>query len=200
MAQQQQLGNLVRNLVACLVAAGCLCGVSTLAMEQSAAGTRVRGFSTQAKALIVEGLRKSPTICSLVTQLEQSDVILYVHLGLDADIGLGRTQLLDTAGETRFLRVEVSARLAPQRRLEILGHELQHVAEIASMPDIRNSRDLAERYAKLGWQVGSERDYETDAARQVELRVKRELGRQLRHLTPGTPSSRCSVVMATDAR
>jgi len=76
----------------------------------------------------------------------------------------------------RYLRVSV--KVTGRRRIGIpaLAHELQHAVEIAQAGDVRDERTLADLFRRIGWQ--SERRvsvFETEAARVVEERVRREL-------------------------
>ena len=61
----------------------------------------------------------------------------------------------------------------------VLGHELQHVAEVASAPEVRSLEAFARHYDRTGLRMpapaGGGRRYETIAALVVESRIREEL-------------------------
>ena len=159
----------------------------TAAQELSAqlsSETRVRAMSPVAAKLLTDGLCRSPTIRSLVGGLDESDVIIFMEVSLDPAIGQARTMLRSANSFARFLHIQISARVSPQRQLELVGHELRHASEIAAMSEVRDQRSLREAYRNLGWQVATSHDHETEAAREAERLVKREVA------TPASPHCR----------
>jgi hypothetical protein len=170
-----------RYLVASTVVTAWMLGNEASARAgQSALDTRVRATTGAAARLLAEGRCRSPTLGSLTAQLERSDVVAFIEVSLDPAIGQGQTTLMGASSAARFLRVQVSSRLAPNRQLEILGHELQHAVEIAGRRDVRDRTSLREHYLKLGWQLATSHDHETDAAREVERHVRREIAESIR--------------------
>jgi hypothetical protein len=138
--------------------------------------TRVRPISDTSRSILNGAMKRSPTVVRLVSELQQLDVIVYIELGLEPMATVGMTSILTTAGATRMLRVVVSARLDPRRRMEVLGHELQHALEIASANGVTNDATLHALYRRIGYPI-SNTSYETDGARVVESQVRRELTR-----------------------
>jgi hypothetical protein len=166
---------LVGRMVAWTAMAGrILCGPID-AVSGGPADTRIRAISAEAAKLLAEGQCRSATIRALVARLESSDVIVFVQLSLDPAIGQGQTSLVGASSGTRYLQSQVSARLSPSRRIEILGHELWHATEIADMHNATDQQSLREAYLKAGWQLGTGHAHETDAARNAERQVMREI-------------------------
>jgi hypothetical protein len=135
----------------------------------------VRGASAVAATLVNDGIRRSTTVRSLAAELDQSDVLVFVDIVFDAPSMAGRTVMVSNGGTHRILRVFVNARLDGARRLEILGHELTHCAEIARASSVRSANDLKGLERAIGWRAGSAEAFETTAARAAELRVRGEI-------------------------
>jgi len=158
-----------------MVAAWMLGGPTPVMATQFASETRVRTMSISAARLLAYGKCRSTTIRALVAALDRSDVIFFFEVSLDPSIGQGRTSLVGASTVARFVHTQISARLSPDRQLEIAGHELRHATEIAGMPDVRDQKSLREGYVKIGWQLATAHDHETGAARETERQVKREI-------------------------
>jgi hypothetical protein len=138
--------------------------------------TRVRPITDTSRSILNGALKRSPTIVRLVSELQQLDVIVYIELGMEPMVTVGTTSMLTMAGTTRMLRIVVSARLDPRRRMEVLGHELQHALEIARAEGVTSEATLHALYRRIGYQITTT-SYETDEARAVESQVRRELSR-----------------------
>ncbi|MFI5178188.1 MAG: hypothetical protein ACHQO8_06485, partial [Vicinamibacterales bacterium] len=74
----------------------------------------------------------------------------------------------------RFLHVVLNGRLSADHLIELVGHELQHVVEIARTPEIRDEDSLARAFDRMGWRVTAGH-FETDAARHTEWQVGSEI-------------------------
>ena len=135
---------------------------------------RVRPLSNISRAIVDEAVRRSPTIKRLITDLQQLDVLVFVEINLGPMMDRGTTSVLTSAGGFRMLRIVINAALDPARRIEVLGHELQHALEIAQDRQVVDDPSLRDLYLRIGYAMGS-RSFETDAARQVELDVRRDL-------------------------
>ena len=140
--------------------------------------TRVRPVTDTSRSILYGAIQRSPTIARLVSELQQLDVIVYIELGLEPMATVGTTSVLTKAGTTRMLRIVVSARLDPRRRIEVLGHELQHALEIARAEDVVSDATMHALYRRIGYAITA-KSYETDKARAVESQVRRELARQV---------------------
>jgi hypothetical protein len=140
----------------------------------------VRPASPAAHALLTEAVAKSALLNTLIERIEASDVFIYVEITNSPDVLLARTRLVAAAPGARFLRVTLNAQAAPWERLPLLGHELQHAVEIASDAGVRDDDGIRRLYRRVGFAGGIDK-YETEAARDVERRIRLELARATPH-------------------
>jgi hypothetical protein len=137
---------------------------------------RLRPTDPGARSLLADAQQRSATVRSLVARLDGSDVIVYVQRGFFERANVeGRTSLITAVPEARFLRVIIRSGLADDRAVEMLGHELQHVHEIARERRIRSESSLLQYLHVIGFECGTGR-FETEAATAVERQVRVELG------------------------
>jgi hypothetical protein len=149
--------------------------VATVASAQtSPMSPRVRPQSARADELLQDAVRRSTTIGGLLSMIEASDVLVFLDVVYDPSALLGRTTVIGATVQARLLHVALSGRVPPDRLVELLGHELEHVVEIARTPEIRDTYTLARAYERLGWQFESGH-FETEAARYTELQVRADL-------------------------
>ena len=147
-----------------------LLSVSTVA----AAGQQVRAVDPEAAAALREAAERSPAVRGLLDQLERTNVIVHIQFCHDLPLGIGgTTRFVTSRGGVRFLRISLDRRLRGADRLAILGHELQHVWEIARVP----AADAAaiERLLDAAGYRTRGRYFETTQALQVERRIREEL-------------------------
>ena len=161
----------------CLV---CLMGpCRPAAAQHGIRATRVRAESADMAALLDAGASRSATVRSLIEEIEQSDVIVYIRTRLFPSQRLdGRIGFLGTTSKTRFLAIELACVRTRDHQIATLAHELQHAAEIARAPWVVGAATLAQYYSQIGGRVDAEagvRTFETDAARIVAARVRREI-------------------------
>lgn len=145
--------------------------------ERLSAGSAVRGEWAAADDLVASGVSRSATIRELVSELNRSDVLVYVNLAFGLPSAAGYTRMSEGGGNVRVLRVFVNSRLDEARRLEILAHELTHCLEIARSPVVRDASGLISLERHIGWRTSAGESYETAAARAAERRVHEELAR-----------------------
>jgi hypothetical protein len=136
--------------------------------------THTRPLSNIAQAVVDAATRSSPTIVSMLSEIEQTDVIVYINAEVDAASVRGWTQFVGVSTSARFLEVTVNVSLDPDRRTEVLAHELQHVLEIARATDVHDDNGMKRLFERIGWREGRLR-YETAAAIDVEAIVHEEL-------------------------
>src|SRR5688572_23580937 len=75
-------------------------------------GPRVRPYDSRSAALLVEGLRRSDTVRSLVSQLEARDVIIYVEIQARLRGRLAGTLTWVTATRHyRYVRISINPEL-----------------------------------------------------------------------------------------
>jgi len=150
-----------------------------LAGPPAAAAPHVRPESVEARTLLHELLDRSPTARQLVEELERSDLIVYIRHRVFTDTTLnGRIGLLRSNEPTRFLVLELAAARPGVDQRVALAHELQHAAEIARLRRAVSPAGLAQHYAMIGEETsrcGETRTFETQAARDMSITIRREL-------------------------
>jgi hypothetical protein len=155
-----------------------------LAERPASAAPHVRPLNAEARELLEELTAHSPTVRHLLDLLEASDVIVYVRHHMFADPMLdGRTGLVRSTAPTRLLIVELPCARARMNQLVALGHELQHAVEIAEAPDVVDVPSITAYYRRIGVRAGSAPNaemFETDAAREISVQVRKELGTSAR--------------------
>jgi hypothetical protein len=154
-------------------------GVVMLALSSSPSSRDVlsphlRPQSRRAADLLDDAIRRSPTVAKLAATIEKSDVLVFFDVVTTPNELFGRTTILAANEHARLVRVVLNGRLSSDHLIELVGHELQHVVEIAQTPDIRDAESLARAYGRIGWQVQSGH-FETDAARHTEWQVGSEI-------------------------
>lgn len=153
----------------------------------SAPVSHVRPVSDHARQLIADGVTRSPTIARLVGELNASDVIVFIELRVDPGIPTAETMLLTSTRSVRYVHVIVNPRLTLDQRVEYLGHELQHVLEIATDDCAVDGPSVRRRFATIGRELSGSangvKSFETDEARLVSLAVRRDLARPMKRAT-----------------
>jgi hypothetical protein len=168
-----------------------LCLVSSLASATSVTARAARGSSistthvrlgTRALAsLASDAARWSPTLRSIMNVLEASDVYVYVNLEPRIQSGLGGGITFVGAGiGVRYLRISLNASNVADEMVMMLAHELQHAVEIAKAPEVRNVDAFKRYYARVGIRARFNTGWDTNAAREAALAVRRELSMRAR--------------------
>ncbi len=157
-----------------------LAGIGTEPAGQAPAlrDPRVRPEDPSAGRLVAEGIRRSYTIARLIDAVERSDVVVYLQVASPPQgSSTSQTRLIGSGpkGSRRYASVLIDVRLPPAERLEMLGHELQHVAEIAEARDVTDEDSLERFYERIGYSSGREHTFETRRAMLVQLEVGEEL-------------------------
>ena len=138
---------------------------------------RLRGASPRETAIIADLIARSPTARALADGLEAVDVIVYVEIDRKLRRGHGVTRFVAATPSARFLRVTLAPAGHADDLAALLAHELQHVVEIARAPDVIDSRGVRRLYRTIGDDRSATSAFETVAAQEVALQVRRELGR-----------------------
>ena len=133
----------------------------------------LRATSPVMRSLIDEATVSSAIVNRLISQLQQSDTIVYVELTGSPEIPRARTILATSSPGVRFLRISINVLIPPMDRVPLLAHELQHATEIAGAIDARDEAGMRELYKRIGI-AGAADKYETLAATDVERRVRAE--------------------------
>ena len=136
--------------------------------------THIRSANSRLCAVIALGVKVSPTLRTIVERIESSDVIAYIDMRLLTTPGVAaQSQFVNAAGGRRYVRVLIDSRFNGTVLLGLLGHELQHVAEIAGEPSIVDHQSVAAFYRRTGFRspVGGANRFESAAAIAAGRRV-----------------------------
>src|SRR3954471_24173961 len=117
--------------------------------------------------LLARGYRRSPTFARLITQLQHSDVFVYIEEVPRLPGALeGRLMMLPRAHESRYVRIQIALRGAPEDTIALLGHELQHALEVAGAPEVSDNSGIAALCERIGVRGGPHL-YVTNAAQEM---------------------------------
>ena len=143
--------------------------------------SRVRPVSDFEATVVREGLCVSPTLRALADRLDASDLTVHVSVTRFRDRRLaGGLRFLAATPTDRVLLIQIAFGLDRYARIAMLGHELQHAVEMAETARIRDQEGFRRFYASHGV-AAFESAYETDAARQAEIAIRKELTRTSLH-------------------
>ena len=138
--------------------------------------TRVRTLDAHVGHLLAIGYRRSHTFRRLVDRLEHSDVIIHVERrAIASDTAF--MHFVTHVGGSRYLRITLDTELSADAGVALLGHELQHAAEVAHAPWVVDARTYHELYLAIGHAscTGPRRCFDTAAAVDAGRRVLVEL-------------------------
>lgn len=137
---------------------------------------RLRAATPRIGELIAYGIRRSRTFASLVADLHQTNVIVYVEtsMGLPNDVA-GRILFASAAGNQRYLRVQVRATMNRDAMISVIAHELRHALEVAAEQSVVTDKALEEFYRRIGDTPHAAGGYDTEAARAAQRIVRSEL-------------------------
>jgi hypothetical protein len=144
------------------------------AADPDAGYPRVRAASPLMRSIITDTAARSATVRDLIARLEDTDVIVYVELTASPRIPIARTSLVTTSPTVRYLRIGINASVPFPDVPPMLAHELQHAVEIAEAPGVVDDAAVRRLFRRIGRTSGGDR-FETEAARDVEWIVRREL-------------------------
>ncbi len=151
---------------------------AALAADAASNVSHVRTTEPQLASLLRDAMLQSPAFRELVTQLSESDVIVYVktdrHLSRDL---AGHLRFAGSGGGRRYVVVSLAWGCSGTRSMATLGHELRHALEIAERPDIVDAPTLARAFAGFAQQStqGTTYSFETAAAIETGERVWSEV-------------------------
>jgi hypothetical protein len=136
----------------------------------------VRAVTPAVQTLLNDAVARSAVINGLIRRLAQSDTFVYVEMTASPEIPTACTKLVAGGAGARFVRITLNTLLSRWDQLPLLGHELQHAMEIAEAVDVRDDADVRRHFARVGFSIGIDH-YETQAARDIEHRVRVEIAR-----------------------
>lgn len=140
---------------------------------------RLRGTTPFAAAIVQNAVDQSPTVAAMAARIQRSDLIVFVEVVVGLDIPTGQTSLMGAVPHARYVRVALNAHQSRRSMMEILGHELQHVLEIAAAPEVRDQDGMRRLYERIALPSRTLR-FETLAAKETGRLVAAELRRATR--------------------
>src|SRR5262249_12461977 len=151
--------------------------VWTLALLVSFSDPHIRSRHAELLEAIDAGARTSPTLRRIVDRIEASDVVVYLvtRPSLSPFVA-AHLSFISAAGGRRYLSVTIDPKYAGCQLVGLLGHELQHAAEIAGEPSVVDERSLAALYRRIGFSTeGPEVErFDSRAAIDAGRRIVRE--------------------------
>jgi hypothetical protein len=136
-------------------------------------GSRLRTEEPQIRALIAEGVAKSPTFAALAAALDQTDVIVHVRSSLLDRIRGRIPHTVIVASGNRYVRIQIMTTGTDNQIIGVLAHEMQHAMEIAQAPAVGRSQTVEDLFRRIGYRLGV--NYETDAATEIGRKVRNEV-------------------------
>ena len=146
--------------------------------------TRVRGVGSEMIRLIAQADARSATFRELVDRIQQSNAIVIVQFGLCAN-GRFRSCVVhvEGTGSSRSVRILVDTRVAEDRGMATIAHELHHATELLQDPSVVDADGVLRIFRKLArgdCARGLSDVCETDSALETEARVLDEVRRSSR--------------------
>ena len=135
---------------------------------------RVRPMSQTAREIVDDAAKRSPTITRLLEIIERSDTIVYIDLDFNLRSEGATTLIASNDAVPLHSRRDRSDAHGSYRRIEMLGHELQHAVEIIQAPQVRDASGMRQLFSKIGWLL-TDLNFESPAAIGTERQVRREL-------------------------
>jgi hypothetical protein len=129
--------------------------------------------------LLTIGRERSPTFRQLLVRLEQSNLIVHLKRtsGPWTKTPRGFTRFIASTGGYRFVQVTIAnASTASDELVALVGHELQHLIEVAEAPAVVDPETYHDLYRAIGYpSCRLRRCYDTHEAVIVGQRVLAEL-------------------------
>jgi len=148
-----------------------------LGPRTTAEAWRVRGLEPALQALIEKGVSRSRTFRRLVAELGTTDVIVHLRQQrMPAGFrGFLMHHVLESNG-VRYLRIGIDPRGADGRVIPLIAHELQHALEVARVPAVGRSIEIATFFDTIAdVQCRNTTCSETRAAIAIQAAVRKEL-------------------------
>jgi hypothetical protein len=138
---------------------------------------RVRAPDARMRSLLAEGFHRSPTFASLLTALNDSNVIVYIETTMTLPKETrGRITIVPLTGkDDRYLRIQIRHDLSKREAIALIGHEMRHALEIADATEVRDIGGLIKLYERIGHSSGGEHTYDTVAAQDTGRKILGEL-------------------------
>ena len=162
------------------ITAAVLCLACSTSIHANSKMPRLRSATAAAQRLIDRALIDSATIRALASEIESSDLIVYVEIAHLDSRSRATTELVTTTARDRFVRVTLPTLTPAMDLIPLLAHELQHAVELAREPSVRDAASMRALYARIGIDPAAHHTFETARARETEREVRRESRRRQR--------------------
>lgn len=168
----------MRTLIALFV--GCVISTSVFAgvPEDAWREKRIRPQDPRLVDLLRAGVARSATLRDIVNRLEAGKVIVYVSLSPTLRSGIaGKLTWITSAGAYRYVKATINSDQMADQMIATLAHELQHALEVSADDTVVDQRSMLGLYQRIGRPSlsGASAGWETAAAQQTGLQVRREL-------------------------
>lgn len=122
------------------------------------------------------GASHSPTFAALVAAVEASDIVVLIEPlpELRADLN-GYVVFLAKLKACRYVLVRFNPRQTLPQIVVAIGHELQHVVEIAQHKEVVDPASMGAMYRQLGRRGNYQNSYDSAEAVAAEHRVAAEI-------------------------
>lgn len=139
----------------------------------------VRSAEPSLSAAVTAGVRLSPQFRDLIRQIDASNIVVYLEYATTLSEGIaGQLSFVSDVAGWRYVKVVIDPRLVGGNRVSMLGHELQHAAEVAGATWVVDQATMAKFYSRVGIErtICSHRVFDSRAAIDAGLRIYHELG------------------------
>jgi hypothetical protein len=144
-----------------------------------AGGPRIRPNDNRVATLLLDGLRRSPSLATLVERIEANNVIVYLEMQPAlSDRLAGCLTWIATTDKYRYVRASLNPDLPADTLIAAIGHELRHAVEIIDNPSVTGPASMMALYRRIGRQgANGASSMETEEARAAGVQVRNDLGR-----------------------
>ena len=150
-------------------------GMVAVVVASAAAAGDVRPLQPRGARLLEDGMRRSSSLAALVSEIRESDLVVYVDLDPNEPGSLeGSLRFRGAAAGVRYVRVWLQPRRCDAALIAMLAHELQHALEVARATWVSTTDAFRALFGTLGRSTNADH-YETDAAQAMGARVRHEL-------------------------
>lgn len=147
------------------------------ARDKTIDAPHVRPLNQASGSLVADAQQKSATVRELFNKLEASNLVAYVNVKrLSKEGAESGLTVVGRSTRQRYVLITISDDTSADRRIELLGHELQHAVDAANSPWVTDDVRFQSLMSMMGWRdISRSRGYETTAANLTERQVRREV-------------------------
>jgi len=155
---------------------------ASLAQARPANENRIRCLDKSSRQLFLRALADSATVSRLAARIEQADVFVLLTVGLLEGSLAGTTRFLTSVPGARYVTVRIDPRATSVDLVGRLAHELQHVAEIAGAPEVKDEAGLRALLSRIGRRSRRADTWETQEAVEAGRQAAREAASRPAHV------------------